>query len=165
MLITCIKLMVDYNIFWKKKNPSVLPLSQWLQNGISKVKVSQSCLTLYDPMDCTVHGILQARILQWVAFPFSRGSSQARNWTQVFSIAGWILYQLSPKGVEWYLTTLQFWRRRFLGSLKCSSLEFNKTHNLKLHIQIFSMTPSKLPLVLVLHNRIVNHYLFIKRPL
>ena len=43
-----------------------------------KVKVTQSCPTLCDPMDCTVHGILQARILEWVAFPFSRGSSQPR---------------------------------------------------------------------------------------
>ena len=40
-----------------------------------KVKVSQSCLTLGDPVDYTVHGILQARILEWVVFPFSRGSS------------------------------------------------------------------------------------------
>ena len=39
-------------------------------------------------MDCTVHGILQARILEWVAFNFSRGSSQHRNWTQVSRIAG-----------------------------------------------------------------------------
>ena len=38
-----------------------------------KVKVTQSCLTLCDPMDCTVRGILQARILEWVAIPFSRG--------------------------------------------------------------------------------------------
>ena len=44
-----------------------------------KVKVAQSCPTLCDPMDCTVHGILQARILEWVAFPFSRGSSQPRD--------------------------------------------------------------------------------------
>ena len=40
-----------------------------------KVKVTQSCLTLSDPMDYTVHGILQARILEWAAFLFSRGSS------------------------------------------------------------------------------------------
>ena len=40
-----------------------------------KVKVTHSCLTLCDPMDYTVHGILQAKILAWVAFPFSRGSS------------------------------------------------------------------------------------------
>ena len=39
------------------------------------MKVTQSCLTLCNPMDCTVHGILQARIPEWVAFPFSRGSS------------------------------------------------------------------------------------------
>ena len=39
-------------------------------------------------MDYTVHGILQARIVEWVAFPFSRGSSQPRDWTQVSCIAG-----------------------------------------------------------------------------
>ena len=44
-----------------------------------KVKVAQSFLTLFNPMDYTVHGILQARILEWVAFPFSRGSSQLRD--------------------------------------------------------------------------------------
>ena len=44
-----------------------------------KVKVTQSCPTLCDPMDYIVHGILQARILEWVAFTFSRGSSQSRN--------------------------------------------------------------------------------------
>ena len=47
-----------------------------------------SCLTLWDPMDYTVHGILQARILEWVAFPFSRRSSQPRDQTQVSHIAG-----------------------------------------------------------------------------
>ena len=52
-----------------------------------KVKVTQSCLTLCDLMDYTVHGILQARILEWVAFPFSRGSSQPRDQTQVSHIA------------------------------------------------------------------------------
>ena len=40
-----------------------------------KVKVTQSCLTLCEPMDYMIHDILQARILEWVAFPFSRGSS------------------------------------------------------------------------------------------
>ena len=53
-----------------------------------KIKVAQLRLTLCDPMDYTVHGILQARILEWVAFPFSRGSSQPRNRTQVSHIAG-----------------------------------------------------------------------------
>ena len=53
-----------------------------------KVKVAQLCPTLCDPMDYTVHGILQARILEWVAFPFSRQPSQARDRTQVSHIAG-----------------------------------------------------------------------------
>ena len=52
-----------------------------------KVKVAQPCLTLCNPMDYTVHGILQTRTLEWVAMPFSRGSSQPRNRTQVSSIA------------------------------------------------------------------------------
>ena len=47
-----------------------------------KVKVAQSCLTLCNPMDYTVSGILQARILEWVAFPYSRGSFQPRDLTQ-----------------------------------------------------------------------------------
>ena len=44
-----------------------------------KVKVVQSCPTLCDPMDYIVHGILQARILKWVAFSFPKGSSQPRS--------------------------------------------------------------------------------------
>ena len=47
--------------------------------GCSKANVAQSCPTLCDPVDCTVHGILQLRILEWVAFPFSKGSSQATD--------------------------------------------------------------------------------------
>ena len=58
-----------------------------------KVSVAQSYLTLCDPMDCSlpgsfVHGISQARILEWVAMPFSRGSSPPRDQTQVSHISG-----------------------------------------------------------------------------
>ena len=53
-----------------------------------KVKVAQLCLTLCDLMGYMVHGSLQARILEWVAFPFSRGSSQPKDRTQVSHIAG-----------------------------------------------------------------------------
>jgi len=54
-------------------------------------EVAQSCLTLCDPMDCTltgssVHGIFQAIVLEWIAIPFSRGSSQPRARTQVSRI-------------------------------------------------------------------------------
>ena len=53
-----------------------------------KVKAAQSCPAFCDPMDYIVCGILQARILDWVAFPFSRGSSQPRDQTQISRIAG-----------------------------------------------------------------------------
>ena len=52
------------------------------------MKVVQSCPTLCDPMNYTVHGIFQTRILEWVAFPFSRGSFQPRDQIQVFCIVG-----------------------------------------------------------------------------
>ena len=58
-----------------------------------KVLITQSYPTLYDPMDCSptgssVHGILQARILEWVVIPFSRGSSRPRDQDQVSCTAG-----------------------------------------------------------------------------
>jgi len=53
-----------------------------------KVKLDQSFMTLCNLMDYVVHGILQARILEWVAFSFSRGSSQPTDQTQVSHIAG-----------------------------------------------------------------------------
>ena len=53
-----------------------------------KVEVAQSHPTLCDPVDCIVHGILQVRILEQVAYPFSRGSSWPRNQTGVSFIAG-----------------------------------------------------------------------------
>ena len=60
-----------------------------LLNLCMSAKSLQSCLTLCDPMDCSlpgssVHGILQASILEWVAMPSSRGSSQPRDWTCIF---------------------------------------------------------------------------------
>ena len=62
--------------------------SHWSCIGKCEVKVAQSCPTLCDPLDYTVHGILQGRILEGSAFPFSRGSSQPRGQTQVSCIAG-----------------------------------------------------------------------------
>ena len=61
-----------------------------------EVKVVQLCPTLCNPID--VHGILQVRILERVAFPFARESSQPRDRTQVSLIADKILYQLSHQG-------------------------------------------------------------------
>ena len=69
------------------------------------MKITQSCLTLCDPMDCTVHGILQARILEWVANPFSRESSQPRDQTQSLALQADSFYRLShqgsPRTLEW----------------------------------------------------------------
>ena len=70
-----------------------------IQMGESESEVAQSYRTLCDPMNYTVHGILQARILKWVAFPFSRGPSQPRDRTQVSCIAGkftWVYLSFSP---------------------------------------------------------------------
>ena len=58
-----------------------------------EVLVAQACPTLCNPMDCSppgssVHGILQARKLEWIAMPSSRGSSQPRDWTWVSCPAG-----------------------------------------------------------------------------
>ena len=55
--------------------------------SLFEVKVSQSCLTLCTLLDYTVYGILQARILERVAFSFPRGSSQPRDRTQISRIA------------------------------------------------------------------------------
>ena len=74
---------------------------------LTPVFVTQSCLTLCDPVDCSppgslVHGILQARILEWVAISFSRGSPQPRDRTRVpHRICRQILYLLTHQGSPW----------------------------------------------------------------
>ena len=81
---------------------------QWSGNHtpghISKVKeseVTQSCLTLCDPMDCSlpgfsIHGIFQARVLEWVAISFSKGSSWPRDWTESPALQADALPSKSP---------------------------------------------------------------------
>ena len=61
----------------------------WVKGKVNcvKMKVAQSCPTFCGPTDYRSHGILPARILKWVAFPFSRGSSQPRDRIQVSHIA------------------------------------------------------------------------------
>ena len=66
------------------------------------VKSLQSCLTFCNPMNCSfpgssVHGILQIRILEWVAIVFSRGSSQPRDQISISCIAG-RFFTIEPKG-------------------------------------------------------------------
>ena len=74
-----------------------------------KVLVTQSCPILCDPMDCglpdsSVHGILQTRILEGVAIPFSRGSSQPRGWTHVSCTAGRFFTVLATRESESEIT-------------------------------------------------------------
>ena len=85
-------------------------VGSWLQHAgsslhkvrLMKVKVTQSCPTLYDHMDYTVHGILQAKILQWVAFLFSRGSSLPRDQTQVSHIGDGFFTSWAPREAKEY---------------------------------------------------------------
>ena len=68
-------------------------INLWFQALVRYMLGAQWCLTLFDPMDCSppgssVHEILQARVLGWVAMHFSRGSSQPRDPIQVSCIAG-----------------------------------------------------------------------------
>ena len=66
----------------------------WIYDKMKvKTEVAQSCLTLCDPMNCSlpgfsVHGIFLATVLEWVAIAFSRGSSRPRDWTWVSRIVG-----------------------------------------------------------------------------
>ena len=73
---------------WRKRTSQKLTTLLLHYSVLHVRSAAQSCLTLWDPIDYTVHGILQARILEWVASPFSRGSSQPRDQTQVSCIAG-----------------------------------------------------------------------------
>ena len=76
----------------------------------------QSCLTLCNRMDCSppgssVHGILQARILEWIAMPFSRGSSWPRGWTCVSCLLHWQggSLPLAPPGKPMHTYIPSFW--------------------------------------------------------
>ena len=74
---------------WKSESGQVF---QPQYSTVQYSEVAQSCLTLCDPVDCSppgssVHGILQASVLEWVAISFSRGSSQPRDRTRVSCIA------------------------------------------------------------------------------
>ena len=74
----------------------------------SEVKVAQLCPTLCDPMDSTVHGILQARILKWVGLSLLTGIFPTQGWNPGLPHCGWILYKLSHKGNKWQIYCLNY---------------------------------------------------------
>ena len=82
----CIPTVSQYLYFRPRMSGSKQQWCSWRMLSCSVVSVAQSCPTLHDPVDCSlpgssVHGILQGRILQWVATSSSRGSFQPRNRT------------------------------------------------------------------------------------
>ena len=84
-----------------------MSINRWMDKDVVK-DVIQLCPTLCDPMAYTVHGILQARILEWVAFPFSRGSSQTCNRTQVSHIASRFFTSWATR----YVYTVEYYSTR-----------------------------------------------------
>ena len=113
-----------------------------------EVLVAQSCLTLCNLSDCSlpgssVHGILQARILKWVAIPFSRGSSWPRDLTQVSYIASRFLYCLSHQEmVVWALfgiALLWDWNENWPFPVLLATAELSK---FCWHIECSSLTAS-----------------------
>ena len=95
----------------KRSNESLTPTVTsplYWERCVCARSAPQSCPTLCDPMDCSppsgssVHGISQARILEWVDMSFSRGSSRPRGQTQVFCIGRWVPYHLGHQGSPWY---------------------------------------------------------------
>ena len=112
-------------------DPAIPLLNLYPEKVNEWVKVTQSCLTLCDPMDHTVHGILQARILEWVAFRFSRGSSQLRDQTIIqkdtctpmfiaalFTIAKTWKQPEGPSAGEWLKKTWYIYNNGLLLSHK-----------------------------------------------
>ena len=102
----------------------------------SESEVAQSCLTLYNPMGCSLpgastHGIFQARILEWVALSFSRGSSRPRDWTWVSRNAGRLFDHLSHQGsphsfgftlISMWCNFCSFWKVKVKATQSCPTL-------------------------------------------
>ena len=116
---------------------------------VVKVKVTQLYLTLSDPMGYTVRGILQARILEWVAFLFCRGSSQPRDRTQVSHIAGGLFTSwVTRKAQEYWLGSLSLLQWIFLtqepnrGLLHCRQILYLLSYQEAHPINISPAKPS-----------------------
>ena len=105
--------------------------------------------TLFDPMDCSlpgssVHGILQAKIPEWVAFPFSRGSSQPRDWTWVSWIAGRFFTIWTTRDVNNTRTTgkFYFFLNTILYSLELSKKNWRPKFGVWLILHFCAHTPN-----------------------
>ena len=104
--------------------------------------VAQLCLTLCGPVDCSlpgssVHGILQARILEWVAILFSRGSSWSRNQTQISCIAGGFFSIWTIREAHCRFKGCPSWKR---PSRLCPQWKVHSTTNLLHNHSVFAQT-------------------------
>ena len=95
------KLEQFFFMWWVKISFS--SVCAWIGFIHKRMLLTQSCPTLWDTMDCSlrgssVHGILQARVLDWVTIPFSRGSSRPKDQTQISCIAGRFFTIWATKG-------------------------------------------------------------------
>ena len=121
LLCSCLAIPIDGGVWWTIDHGSQRVgcdwacIQLWLKSFL-KSKESQSCSVVSDSVilwDSTVHGILQARILEWLAVSFSRGSSQPRDQTQVLCIAGrffsrkvkCVYYKLPRQPLRYWINT------------------------------------------------------------
>ena len=130
-------------------NPGLLPCKQTLyplghQGRLVKVKMFWLWSALCDRMDYTEHGILQVRILEWVAIPFSRGSSQPRVRTQVSHIAGGFFTRWATREAREYgVGSLSLLQRIFLtqelnqGLLHCRWIFYQLNYQGSPHCLLF----------------------------
>ena len=96
---------------------------KWQAARFMRSEVSQSCLTLCNPMDCTltgssVHGIFQVTVLEWLAISFSRASSWPRFWTRVFHFAGSRFTLWATRKARWGLQKIQLLNQSCSGMKK-----------------------------------------------
>ena len=140
-------------LYWNIIASLLLVSSVQQHESAMKVKVTQLCLTLCDPMDwsqpgSSVHGIFQDGILEWVAIPFSRGSSQPRDWTQVSHIAdGFFTIWAARKtqktsGVGCYALLQGIFPTQGLnpGFLHCGQILYCLSHQESPHVCIYSFS-------------------------
>ena len=122
LVLNCFSFVISMEVL----NPVVLVLEM-------RAKSIQSCLTLSDPMYCSplgssVHAILQARILEWVAIPSSRGSSQTRDRTLIsyVSCIGWQVFTASNTCEAWHSKS-SLKGLKSLGMLLCICYSWSKS--------------------------------------
>ena len=143
------------NIHWGKSaelSATPLPYSPNHLEWMNECEVAQLCPTLRDPMDCglpgsSIHGILQARVLEWVAISFSRGSSQPRDWTRVSRIVGrhftiWAIREASTHLRNSSCVFLHDWSRSPVDLLLC--LNSTRVHRLLFHLFVGRPGPKPL---------------------